>query len=351
MEAAASRFSAAWSGSNLGYQADVYYEDFKPPPPGAHWSVEWGFQGMFQGTTGDWREYRHDEVLDLIGAAAGSPDREALRQLASKDSDRLDTLRETARSVLTGYLAFTEDTFLGGIEQEVAGLRAPDRASAVRALMRTGDTVSRDAVAVGQGWRSAPHQEVLADVVALRMVYINAEKLAALAARAADHLDRLAAAVRRPAVGSLGTHVFIGHGRSLQWRVLKDFIEDRLGLPHMEFNRVPVAGITNIARLSECLDQSGAAFLVLTAEDERVDGEMTARQNVIHEVGLFQGRLGFTRAIVMLEEGCEEFSNIQGLGQIRYPAGRIEAAFEDVRRVLEREGMLGDAPGAPEARA
>ena len=38
----------------------------------------------------------------------------------------------------------------------------------------------------------------------------------------------------------------------------------------------------------------------------------------MHEAGLFQGRLGFTRAIIMLEEGCEEFSNIEGLGQIRF---------------------------------
>ena len=48
--------------------------------------------------------------------------------------------------------------------------------------------------------------------------------------------------------------------------------------------------------------------------------------NVIREAGLFQGRLGFTRAIVMLEEGCEEFSNIEGLGQIRFPNNNIKAA-------------------------
>ena len=81
-------------------------------------------------------------------------------------------------------------------------------------------------------------------------------------------------------------------------------------------------------------------ILILTAEDERVDGTVAARQNVIHEVGLVQGRLGFTRVIVMLEHGREEFSNIEGLGQIRFPAGQIEAAFEEVRRVLEREGLL-----------
>jgi len=131
--------------------------------------------------------------------------------------------------------------------------------------------------------------------------------------------------------------VFIGHGRSPLWRELKDFVEDRLNLPADEFNRVPVAGFTNIARLSEMLDAAAIAFVIMTAEDETNEGKMHARMNVIHEVGLFQGRLGFEKAIIMLEEGCEEFSNVQGLGQIRFPKGNIKAAFEDVRAVVERE--------------
>jgi predicted nucleotide-binding protein len=81
--------------------------------------------------------------------------------------------------------------------------------------------------------------------------------------------------------------------------------------------------------------------LVLTAEDETVDGKVQARMNVVHEAGLFQGRLGFERAIVMLEEGCEEFSNIAGLGQIRFPKNNLKAAFHDVQLVLEREGLVG----------
>ena len=62
--------------------------------------------------------------------------------------------------------------------------------------------------------------------------------------------------------------------------------------------------------------------------------------NVVHEAGLFQGRLGFTKAIILLQEGCEEFSNIEGLGQIRFPKGNIQAVFEEIRRVLEREGLI-----------
>ena len=161
---------------------------------------------------------------------------------------------------------------------------------------------------------------------------------AEIARKAASHLERKG---RKKVVAErIGTNVFIGHGRSLLWRTFKDFIQDRIGLPWDEFNRVPVAGVTNIARLSEMLDAAAIAFLVMTAEDELADGAMQARMNVVHEAGLFQGRLGFTKAIVLLEEGCEEFSNIQGLGQIRFPSGNIGATFEEVRRVLEREGLV-----------
>jgi predicted nucleotide-binding protein len=136
-----------------------------------------------------------------------------------------------------------------------------------------------------------------------------------------------------------GTKVIIGHGRSPLWRELKDFIKDRLHLPVEEFNSVPTAGVTTVARVEEMLDSAMFAFLIMTAEDEQPDGKVRARENVVHEVGLFQGRLSFKRAIVLLEEGCGEFSNIQGLGQIRFPKGNITAKFEDVRQVLEREGI------------
>ena len=179
---------------------------------------------------------------------------------------------------------------------------------------------------------------VLANVVSLHSHLDGCGKLAKIAERAASHLDRL----NREGVTVQGTgaKVFIGHGRSLLWKDLKDFIQDRLHLPWDEFNRVPVAGITNADRLVEMLETAAIAFVIMTAEDELIDGKLIARMNVIHEAGLFQGRLGFKKAIVLLEDGCEEFSNIHGIGQMRFPKGKISAAFEDIRRVLEREGLL-----------
>jgi predicted nucleotide-binding protein len=138
----------------------------------------------------------------------------------------------------------------------------------------------------------------------------------------------------------MGRRVFIGHGRSLLWREFKDFIERKLGLPWDEFNRVVVAGTSTVSRLSEMLDAAAFAFLLLTGEDELKDGDMQARMNVIHEAGLFQGKLGFTKAIILLEDGCAEFSNIHGLGQMRFPKGQLRAVFEDVREVLGNVPVL-----------
>ena len=143
-----------------------------------------------------------------------------------------------------------------------------------------------------------------------------------------------------PAQEPAGSNVVIGHGGSTLWRELKDFLRDRLNLPVDEFNAVSVAGLPTVERLEGMLNGAGFAFLVMTAEDEQPDGRVRARENVVHEVGLFQGKLGFRKAIILLEDGCEEFSNIHGLGQIRFQRGNLAAKFEDVRRVLEREGMI-----------
>jgi predicted nucleotide-binding protein len=134
--------------------------------------------------------------------------------------------------------------------------------------------------------------------------------------------------------------VFIGHGRSHVWRELRDFLEKRLNLSVEEFNRVSAAGISTSTRLEEMLNTATFAFLVMTAEDETPDGKFRARMNVVHEAGLFQGKLGFRKAIILLEEGCEDFSNIHGLGHIPFPKGNITAKFEEIRQVLEREHII-----------
>jgi predicted nucleotide-binding protein len=137
-----------------------------------------------------------------------------------------------------------------------------------------------------------------------------------------------------------GSKIFIGHGHSDAWRALKDFIVEDLHLTYDEFNRIPTAGKATVARLQAMLDDAAFAFLVLTGEDKLEDKKaLQARLNVVHEAGLFQAHLGFEKAIILLEDGCEEFSNIHGLGHISFRRGSIKSAFQEVRDVLVHAGI------------
>jgi hypothetical protein len=321
----------AWSGSVIGYHAYVYYADLVSPPPGHHFSSEWGLHR----SSGDWREYDPEDIRKLI-LEESEVDLDAAEELCDEARSSFEEQRDELISVLES-IGPSRDNYLDRVLDDVQKLKCPPAGSYFQRLLPN-QLVSRDSLAISQGSRRPPHLALLCRASEIRATLTRCRDLAREALKAASHLERTQH--RKQAEDRIGTNVFIGHGRSSLWRELKDFVQDRLNLPWDEFNRIPVAGVANIARLSEMLDAAAVALIVMTAEDERADGVMQARMNVIHEAGLFQGRLGFTKAIVLAEEGCEEFSNIHGLGQIRFPPGNIAAAFEEVREVLEREGLL-----------
>lgn len=336
---AANKIGRAWSGSWLGYHSRVYYADFEVPPPGAAFSQEWGRQDtLSMGSRGDWREYRFDDVVDLIQHKAGDPNFDDLVVEGKKAEELFEDSKSTALSLIHANLKLEGDKFLQSLVEEIESKKIFTQSDFVSVNRPSGQVMSRDMIAIEKGLVTPPHIAVLAKAFSLTQPFSICTSLKKNILKLSSHIENIEN--RKTAEERIGTNVFIGHGRSPFWRELKDFVNDRLHLSWDEFNRVPVAGVTNIARLSQMLDQACIAFLVMTSEDEQADGNLHARMNVIHEVGLFQGRLGFDRAIVLLEEGCQEFSNIQGLGQIRFPKGNISAIFEDVRQVIEREGIV-----------
>ncbi|MDO8999072.1 MAG: nucleotide-binding protein [Bacteroidota bacterium] len=131
--------------------------------------------------------------------------------------------------------------------------------------------------------------------------------------------------------------IFIGHGRNIQWKELKEHLQDKHGFGVICYETGARAGYTITEVLEDMSSKASFALLVLTAEDQSVDGKFHARENVIHETGLFQGKLGFKKAIVLLEDGCNEFSNICGVQQIRFPKNSIANIFGDVLATIYRE--------------
>ncbi|MGJ0204631.1 nucleotide-binding protein [Leucobacter sp. gxy201] len=129
--------------------------------------------------------------------------------------------------------------------------------------------------------------------------------------------------------------IFVGHGRSPLWRELKDHLQDSHGFHVRAFETGSRAGHTIRDILDSELDKSNFAFIVMTGEDTQGDGGTRARQNVVHEAGLFQGRLGFDRAIILMEEGTENFSNVDGLQYIPFSKGNIREAYGDAAAAVK----------------
>jgi predicted nucleotide-binding protein len=133
-----------------------------------------------------------------------------------------------------------------------------------------------------------------------------------------------------------GVTIFIGHGRNIQWEKLKAHLQDKHELEVISYETGARAGHTIRDILDSMSKRSSFALLVLTGEDKTEEG-LRARQNVIHECGLFQGRLGFDRAILIVEDGVQLASNFDGIQQLRFKRGRISEIFGDVIATIRRE--------------
>jgi predicted nucleotide-binding protein len=330
------------SGSWLGHQADAYYTNFEEPPPDDQFSMEWGFQGGWHGWHGSsarWQPMSRDDVESAVMKLAGDPDLDSLETRSNEICERLLKLQSQVVAILSALFDQSRSASIEELRDQAKKLLVPITASdVIEELRPKGSIISRDMEAISQGQRTPPHTFLAARVAAVRANFDQIGALGRIANAAVMYLHHSAVSVRKstPSAGK----VFIGHGRSTQWRELSTFIQDRLKLPWDEFNREPTAGLSVSERLQNMLEHASFALLVMTAEDQHTDDTLHARENVIHETGLFQGCLGFKRAIVLLEDGCQEFSNIHGLVQIRYPSNCIKACFEEVRGVLEREAVL-----------
>jgi predicted nucleotide-binding protein len=325
----------------MGYHATVYFADLVAKPPEAQFSAEWGLEErwpVYQPHPG-WTIMDREAVIDEIISRAGGADPKKLDIERASIRDDFIILKENVISILTAVLGTLPDAFLKRKLQEIEQLEPRDPHIIAKGFLPQGQVMTRDTLALTQGFRVAPHQLLSALPVSVTELEAAIDEVAKATQLSAVHLARLEE--RQPHVTTKkGSTVFIGHGRSPLWRELKDFLVDRLQLAVDEFNSVPTAGIPTAERLGEMLDAAAFAFLIMTPEDELADGKLHARLNVVHEAGLFQGRLGFKKAIILLEDGCEKFSNIDGLGQIRFSKGNISATFEEIRRVLERERVI-----------
>jgi len=158
---AAQNISLSWSGSNLGYHADVYYNDLKPRPVGEQFSIEWGLSDpMGYGDT-DWVEFDRAMVRDAIFGRVGRPDLSTV-ELSSEEAARsFRDIHSEVVSILS--LDAKDDSYLKNLLEKAKACEIRDVSDLVRAQVPSGQIMSRDAIAASQGLRAAPHQSVIAE--------------------------------------------------------------------------------------------------------------------------------------------------------------------------------------------
>lgn len=133
--------------------------------------------------------------------------------------------------------------------------------------------------------------------------------------------------------------VFIAHGGSPEWVAAKLFIEERLKIPAYSFESSSWGGHQVTEALTDCLDRCSFAICVLTAEDLTDDGRRLARQNVVHEVGLFQGRYGFDRVLMLVEDGCDFVPAVAEPYALRFPRHAVQHTFYQLEATLAGKGL------------
>lgn len=133
----------------------------------------------------------------------------------------------------------------------------------------------------------------------------------------------------------MNNKIFISHGHNelLKFK-LKDFVQNKLYREPLILSEMANNGLTIVEKLERASNYCNAAIILLTKDDETKDGGMRARQNVIHEIGFFQGKLGRKNVILLCEEGVEIFSNISGIVRISFSLNHFEETYEDLRREL-----------------
>ena len=331
-----------WSKSWLGYHAEIYYENFKIPPSYASFDINHGLNveaGVRTLTTGSWQQYKFDEVFNYI---LGKVQYGVIQELESIYSDGLVLFSDVSEEIIMIIDAISvpeSDTFVRRKIESIRNISIQNQDELVNKAKPTKELDSNDVVARMQGLNTPPHIEIKYRFQSYYEPYLALKKLVKIIQSTIIHFESIKVYNERKS-SIAKRSVFIGHGRSSEWRKLSVYLEEQHGLNWIEFEHSEIRGITVIQRLKDLLDKSVFALIVMTAEDEHMDSTLHARSNVIHEIGLFQGRLGFENVLVLIEKDCSNFSNINGLIHVEFTKNNIQEIFHRIEKALRREGVL-----------
>ena len=249
------RLDASHSQSWFGDHSDTYFDGFLSPPAGRSFDVEWGFIPGFHGAQNrGWRIYSQDEIRAFLFHDLDENILYELKSSADRFIEELSNLRDQTLDVLEALSKQINSQALNRYIGRIEKLAPYKIADFVGSRINSTPRISRDSVQIAKGQKVPIHVQFLSPISSIT---INKARLTELAATLRKVIEAVDLAEIGPTDMFDRTRIFIGHGGSGQWRILKDFLSERLNLEYEEFNRVSTAGINTQERLSEMLNQCG----------------------------------------------------------------------------------------------
>ncbi len=116
---------------------------------------------------------------------------------------------------------------------------------------------------------------------------------------------------------------------------MQSFIEKDIQIETLELAQEPNKGRSVLQKLIEESNNCSFAVIVMTGDDDIKDNAPRVRENVMHEIGFFQGKYGIQNVCLLYEEGTNIPSTIHGLVYIPFPKGYINATFSALQREIK----------------
>lgn len=149
-----------------------------------------------------------------------------------------------------------------------------------------------------------------------------------------EYLKIVSLIEKKPHKHSDNDRIFISHGNSKDWMNVQKFLEQDMLIPTIELAQQRNNGRTIIEKLIMESEQCNYAVIVMTGEDFGFNGNTHCRENVMHEIGFFQGKYGRNNVCILHEENVNIPSNLSGIVYISYKKGEIQLIFNDLKKEL-----------------
>jgi CAP12/Pycsar effector protein, TIR domain len=134
--------------------------------------------------------------------------------------------------------------------------------------------------------------------------------------------------------------IFVGHSRSKLLTKLIAFLEDELNIKTITYDSESKEGDSITSVSEKLLNTVAFAILILTPEDETKEDKIKVHRNLVYETGLFQGKLGFKKVLILHQRGIGDLPDFTKAHSIKLIDKNIEQIFIEVKQILKSENII-----------